>query len=134
MDADRLAFLDDVETDLTTVPATHHSAPVKSGKVVRRIGLIGATLAASFSFVTLAAGVASASTSDNTALAVPFCGVPNPVSYNHTKSCGVGFYYHDFIYSYASGPSGNKTCYVFWTHFSDLGCASDPGHETQVCT
>ncbi|MFD1049039.1 hypothetical protein ACFQ1S_27635, partial [Kibdelosporangium lantanae] len=76
---------------------------------------------------------ASASTADSTPLAVPYCGVPNPVPYSHTKSCGIGFYYHDFIYSYASGPGGLKTCYVFWSHLSDLGCGADPGHETYIC-
>jgi hypothetical protein len=140
MDAERLAFLDDIEADLATTksasPVGHGSRPAttgRSGRSFRRIGLFGAGLAACASFLTLSATVANATTvgAATATPAVPYCGVPNPVPYSHTKSCGVGFYYHDFIYQY-TGRLGQQ-CYDFWSHLSDLGCGSDPGHETFIC-
>jgi hypothetical protein len=131
MDKERLAFLDRIEADMTTrkpsrpVEATARPVePAGPSRLFRRIGMFGVTLAAAVSFSALHANAASA---------VPYCGVPNPVAYSHTKSCGVGFYYHDYIYQYGAGPGGQKTCYVFWSHLSDLGCGADPGHETYIC-
>jgi hypothetical protein len=96
--------------------------------------MIGAVLAASASFATLPAAAAYATQpAGSVSPAVPYCGVPNPIPRSHTKSCGIGFYYHDFIYQYGAGPGGQRDCYVFWSHLSDLGCGSDPGHETSIC-
>jgi hypothetical protein len=131
MDKEHLAFLDSIEADLTT---RKPSQPTEAGprsmaagkprKLFRKIGMLGVTLAAAASFSALHATAASA---------VILCEVPNPVPYSHTKSCGIGFYYHDFIYSYGAGPGGQRTCYVFWSHLSDLGCGADPGREKTIC-
>src|SRR5689334_1746577 len=102
MDAERLAFLDDIESDLTTMKSSHpvevgrrSATPGRSRGLIRRIGIVAAILAAGASFCALSASAACAGPADNVRPAVPYCGVPNPVPRSHTKSCGLGFYYHD---------------------------------------
>jgi hypothetical protein len=139
MNADRQAFLDDIEADLTT---TRSSRPVEvssrratagnSSRLIRRIGIAGAVLAASASFSTLFTSTASASPAAASSV-LSDCATPNPVPYSHFKSCGVGGFNHDYRSQYSAGPGGQRTCYVFWSTMLDLGCGTDPGRWKTVC-
>lgn len=142
MNSERLAFLDDLEADLTadraTRPVEVGSGPATAGvvrKVVRRLGVAGALLAASASLSALLSSAAYASTAEATTevSVLSDCGTPNPVPYSHFKSCGSGGYQHDFRSQYAAGPGGQRTCYVFWSTMLDLGCGTDPGRSKTVC-
>jgi hypothetical protein len=141
MNAERLAFLDDLEADLTT---TKSSRAVEVGSrpettrysksLSRRIGILGATLAAGVSLFTLSTNAAYASPAQGVRPAVPFCGVPNPVPYSHSKACNLTlYYYHEYLSQSPAGPGGQRTCYNFWTTKVDMGCGADPGRFTKVC-
>jgi hypothetical protein len=136
MNSERLAFLDDLEADLTTEKASRTgSRPTAATRFVQRLGVAGAVLAASASLSALLSSAAYASTAEtHTEISVlSGCGTPNPVPYSHFKSCGTGGYQHDYRSQYAAGPGGQRTCYVFWSTLLDLGCGTDPGHLTTVC-
>ncbi|MFI6294909.1 hypothetical protein ACIBEJ_25190 [Nonomuraea sp. NPDC050790] len=128
MNTERLAFLENIEADLTarkpSEPSSRPTPAGKSRKLLRKLGMFGFMLAAAASFSVLNSTAANAT---------PYCGIPNPIPRSHTKSCGLNFYSHDFIYSYPSGPGGLKECYVFWSTLHDFGCGADPGRETRIC-
>jgi hypothetical protein len=140
--AQRLAFLDDIESDLSTTTSSRSvevgSRPATVGyskRLIRRISVAGAVLMAAVSLSTLPAGAAHASTASGVRPAVPFCWLPYPIPFDHSKTCDnfITFYNHDFITAYAAGPGGQRTCYVFLsTLFTP--CGADPGRYNTACT
>jgi hypothetical protein len=140
MEAERLAFLDDVEDDLISMKSSRPvdidarpEAPSKSTSLLRKIGLASAALAAGTSFVAFSAGAANAGT-NGAASGGYACNTPNPVPYSHYKPCaGYAGYQYDFLSQYSAGPGSQKACYVFWQTFSDLGCGADPGRQRTIC-
>jgi hypothetical protein len=142
MHTERLAFLDDVEFDLTTTMSSTSvdvGSPATAGhakRLMRRISMAGAVLLAAVSYATLPAGAAHASTAGvaNPA-ALNFCWLPYAIPRDHTRSCDnwITFYNHDFISAYAAGPGGQRTCYVFLSTLFN-GCGADPGRYNTACT
>ncbi|SFB22239.1 hypothetical protein SAMN05216266_106230 [Amycolatopsis marina] len=136
MNAERLAFLDSIEANLTTTKldrtiSDEHKG--KSKKSIKRMAVAAAVMAASASFSTLFNSTAYAITSETPVSVESSCGIPNPIPRDHFKSCGIGGYNHYFRSSWPSGPGGIRTCYSFWSELLDLGCGTDPGRTTQVC-
>src|SRR5690349_4242812 len=100
MDAQRVAFLDDIETDLTAKTST--STAGRASKLLSRIGTVGAVVAAGVSLFVMTPGAAHASARP---LANPYCMVPNPVPYTHSKACNlIRFYRHEFLSQSPAGP------------------------------
>ncbi|WP_163510534.1 hypothetical protein [Fodinicola acaciae] len=119
---EQLAFLDNIEADLATTPAKSRTP----GGIRRRIGMGLAMAATGIGFLAMTGTAAHA---DN-----PYCGVPNPVTYDHTKYCTALAYYHfEYLGQTTAGPGGQRTCYQFWRTFVDWGCGSDPGRFASVC-
>jgi hypothetical protein len=140
MDAQRQAFLDDLEADLTTAgpdasagtdAQPHRARP--TGRFARRAGVVGLLLAAGLPLLGYSAAAAHASTAGAVRPAVLYCGIPNPVPYTHTKTCNDGAWYmHTFMTSYPHGLGGLGTCYVFDRTYFGCGGESDAGYYT-VC-
>lgn len=141
LDAQRLAFLDNVEADLISSesirPVKIDSRPATSmfsKRWIRQLGMISALLAAGTPFFTLSANAAVAAEVGKASPAVPYCGVPNPVPYSHSKACSpLAYYYHEFISSSPAGPGGQRDCFHFLSTLVDSGCGADPGRYTTVC-
>ncbi|MGF7239446.1 MAG: hypothetical protein ACQSGP_31490 [Frankia sp.] len=141
MDTRKRTFLDDIESDLTSakpsqsVEVGSRSATAGYGRrLVRRMGVVGAALAAGTSFFALSGGAAYASSAAEVRPMVIYCGVPNPVPRDHTKDCGDGSYYSfKFEFSYPSGPGGLEDCYVFERSFFSL-CVGSVVDTATICT
>ncbi|MDT4986650.1 MAG: hypothetical protein QOI74_744 [Micromonosporaceae bacterium] len=133
MDAQRQAFLDDIEADLTTTTSNHLAGagprPVTAGhssRFIRRVAAVGVALAAGVPFAMLSTTAAHASTAGSVHPAVD-CFTPRPVAANYTKGCNSGaFVNFKFDFSYAAGPGGQRDCFVFErTYFSPCTGAVD---------
>ena len=141
MNAERLAFLDDLEADLTTTEpsravevGSRRKTTRSSTSLSRRIGVLGATLAVGVSLLTLSANAAYAGTAQELRGYDPFCGVPSPVPRTHSKACSpTRFYNHEYYGQDSAGPGGQKVCYNFLTTMVDFGCGADPGRYTRIC-
>lgn len=130
MDTQQLALLDDIEADLT---APRVESRRSRGRLAR-VGAAGAMLAAGATMLALPGGPANAATGPAARPAVPYCGVPNPVPRDHTKSCDDGAWYlFTYVFSYPSGPGGQYDCYVFDRTYFGCGGESDAGTAT-ACT
>jgi hypothetical protein len=114
MDARQLAFLDAVEE----YPSEPRS---DSTGVVKRIGAVGAGLAAATAFLALTAGPASANAAPTTEAgarpAAPLaynCLEPNHTRSNYNKGCydGTWVEFH-FVGENACGPGGQNSIYYF---------------------
>jgi hypothetical protein len=140
MDVQRLAFLDDIEDDLTTAGLDRTvETNARSGRagwrsrLTRGFGVVGLLLLAGVPLVGYSATAAHASAAASVRPAVIYCGIPNPVPRTHTKSCNDGAWYlHTFMTSYPHGPGGQGTCYVFDRTYYGCGGESDAGYYT-VC-
>jgi hypothetical protein len=111
MDARQLAFLDDIEADLTT-PKPHSKA------TAIRLSAFGAVLAASAAFFTLSPAT-PASAAPVSAKATGFdvlvdCFTPVAVNNNYTKDCNSGAWVaFIFLREWACGPGGQGSIYQF---------------------
>jgi len=104
----RRAFLENIENEV--------SAPVVTGKRVRRVSGFAAGVLAGVSFLTLTAGVASADVSSPGAggvqAAASNCYQPDHVPWTHVKQCaGITWVRH--VYKYTYSPNQALQCYVF---------------------
>jgi hypothetical protein len=111
MNARRLAFLDDIEADLTT-PKPHSKA------TAIRLGAVGAVLAAGAALFTLSpatpASAAPVSANATDVSIMSDCYTPEAVNHNYAKDCGDGSYVlFIFTNDYACGPGGQGTIYRF---------------------
>jgi hypothetical protein len=124
MDTRQLAFLDDVEADLTT-PKPHSKATVK------RLGAFGAVLAAGAAFFTLSpatpasatpASAAPVSANATDVSITSDCFTPVTASSNYTRPCSsttwVAF---TFTGESACGPGGQGTIYHFNRQYFSVG-------------
>ncbi|MGI5501076.1 hypothetical protein [Lentzea sp. CA-135723] len=114
MNSQRLAFLDDLEAELSAPGAGGQAAGSGTGVTGRKIRHLAATLLASASFFTVSAGVASAGTGSD--VVASDCMRPDYVNYTHTKKCGA-LDIQKFEYRYSYSPNQVLWCHVFW-HYS----------------
>nr|CEL18614.1 hypothetical protein [Kibdelosporangium sp. MJ126-NF4]CTQ98099.1 hypothetical protein [Kibdelosporangium sp. MJ126-NF4] len=139
MDARQLAFLDDVETDLTASKPSSKAA-------VRRIGVAGSVAAAGAAFFALTAAPASAAPADTGSVTVgtqstgdvgvlETCFQPNRVAANHLKRCGNPLASVSFTYirTGTCGPGGNGTFYEFNRWYSSSCGSADIGPARTPC-
>jgi hypothetical protein len=137
VDAQRRAFLADVEADLTTSSV---APAVDGGYRKRRAGKLGAIATAALagaSFFAFSATAASASVSPATGNSVASpaladCFTPNHVPYSHTKDCeGVTYINWSYLYTY-SPDGGIVICYEFNGYFNSP-CGGGPVGDASSC-
>jgi hypothetical protein len=124
VDAQRQAFLEGIEADLTAPKAVATGQPKKLG---RKVSAVAAAAFAGVSFFAASAGAASASPS----VASDSCFAPEHKPYNHSHFCrGVTVM---FEYAYTWSPNGGIVhCYHFnVTVFS--ACGSGPAAPQDSC-
>src|ERR1043165_5521411 len=137
MDARQRAFLDGVETDLTTPKPTSKAA-------VRRMGVAGSVAAAGAAFFALTAAPANAAPAgtgsviagaQSTSDLLEDCFQPNRVAESHTKRCGnpLASVTHYFIRVGSCGPGGNRSYYEFNRHYNSSCGSSDIGPARTPC-
>jgi hypothetical protein len=105
VDSRQLAFLDDIEDDLT-------APKPKSKGIVKRVGAIGAALAAGTAFAALGAAPASAAPADVHPMVD--CFSPDRVAHDYTKDCNSGAWvtFH-YVGENPCGPGGNYSILYF---------------------
>jgi hypothetical protein len=134
MDAQRQAFLDDIEAELVAPrPGTSSGAGSRSTtagyskRLAGKMGAVGAVLVASASLFGFTATAAHASTGGSVRPAtVDSCFEPNFVHWDHTKSCGLAFVSFHYLNTIADPY---EVCYVFDATYFGCGGATDIGEK-----
>jgi hypothetical protein len=140
LDAQRRAFLDAVEADLTTsrlpLPnADSGTAPTGRWKRLGVKGAIAGALLASASFLAFPTAPAQA----NPTVAQPRsvviqdgdCYTPDMVQYDHTKVCPNPLTFMSYTYQYADHVHTNLWCFIFDATFFGCGGTSHVGTKTR---
>lgn len=124
MEAQRRAFLERIEADLTarsdrfegTDRAPRNQTNKRYRRIARNVGAVAAVLAGGVIPLAVGANSANAASPGQGGSAqevvIASCVQPDPVAFSHNKMCGAGL--QRFIYLHNYSPNGGLIrCYVF---------------------
>lgn len=126
MNAQRLAFLESLESDLI---ASKSPESTRSRGIGRKVGAVGATLFATASFFALASGGGTAMAAEG--VGVQACPGPDPEPRTQYKGCGSTT--QKFEYQSYYNPVPHIVCYRFDAYMLTCNMWYPSGHP-EACT
>jgi hypothetical protein len=140
MDAQRRAFLDTVVSDLATSPSRGSDTDSRTARSRRSTGFaitraVAGTLLVGASFLAFSATSAQAERPALAGTSVVIqdgdCFTPDPVSYDHTKTCPNQYTFMAYDYLYGYKVHDHLWCYVFDAWYYGCGGSDYIGQKTR---